>query len=47
MEQPNPDRSKVQRLWDTIKVAATTNEAVGLITRIAPLLPLIAGAPHH
>jgi hypothetical protein len=39
-----PDERKVSELWTTIKAAATTNEAITLVTRITPLL---ASAPHH
>ncbi len=43
VDQPRPDRRKIQRLWDAIKFAATTNEAVALVSRIGPLLV----AHHH
>lgn len=45
LESPRPDESKIGRLWAGIKLAATTNEAVALVSRIAPLLA-VAG-PHH
>jgi hypothetical protein len=45
LEHPSPDQSKIQRLWAGIKLAATTNEAVALVSRIAPLL--VTGGPHH
>ena len=44
VDSPNRDESKIQRLWGTIKIAATTNEAVTLVGHIAPLLGLAA---HH
>jgi hypothetical protein len=45
LESPRPDKSKIGRLWAGIKLAATTNEAVALVSRIAPLLA--TGGPHH
>ncbi len=44
VESENQDGTKLRKLWDAVKVAATTNEAVGLIARIGPLL---LAAPHH
>jgi hypothetical protein len=38
VESQKRDDTKLQRLWSAITVAATTNEAVALIARIAPLL---------
>ena len=35
---PRPDETKLRKLWSAIKVAATTDEAVALVTRITPLL---------
>ena len=46
VESPSPDKSKIERLWAAIKVAATTNEAVALAGRIGPLL-VLTGGPHH
>ncbi len=45
IEHPSPDESKVQRLWAGIKLAATTNKALALVGRIAPLV--LTGGPHH
>jgi hypothetical protein len=44
VESETHDGTKLRRLWDAVKVVATTNEAVGLIARIGPLL---LAAPHH
>ena len=44
VESEDQDGTKLRKLWDAVKVAATTNEAVGLIARIGPLL---LAAPHH
>jgi hypothetical protein len=45
LEHQKPDESKVQRLWAAVKLAATTNEAVVLVSRIAPLL--VTSGAHH
>jgi hypothetical protein len=46
VETPARDETKIRRLWDAIKLAATTNEAVSLVGRITPLL-LASSAHHH
>jgi hypothetical protein len=38
LQSPSPDYGKLRKLWTVIKTAAATNEAIALITRIAPLL---------
>jgi hypothetical protein len=43
VDSENQDGTKLRKLWNAVKVAATTNEAVGLIARIGPLL---LAAPH-
>lgn len=45
VEQPRRDDGKIRRLWGAIKVAATTNEALALVARIAPLL--LTSGSHH
>lgn len=44
-ETQSPNAHKIGTLWETIKAAATTNEAITLITRITPLL--ISASHHH
>jgi len=39
IQAPKPDRGKIESLWGAISKAATTNEAISLLARIAPLLP--------
>jgi len=44
VDQGGADKIKIRRLWGTVKAAAVTNEAVGLVARITPLLLAVA---HH
>jgi hypothetical protein len=42
VQAPSREGSRIRKAWEGIRLAATTNEAVSLVARITPLLPL-----HH